>query len=96
MPVQGPAAAHVVAWRRSLDDRHLVVAVPRLVAGKLNGALGLTGFDGTALTLPEGMSVGDEERGNGGSRADLGPVFGRLPVFLHQSWRSRWPIECCA
>lgn len=84
VPVQGPAAAHVVAWRRSLDDRHLVVAVPRLVAGQLNGALGLTGFDGTALTLPEGRSVGDGERGNGGSRADLGPVFGRLPVFLHQ------------
>ena len=84
VPVQGPAAAHVVAWRRSLDDRHLVVAVPRLVAGQLNGALGLTGFDGTALTLPEGRSVGDGERGNGGSRADLGPVFGRLPVLLHR------------
>ncbi|MGF6232404.1 (1-_4)-alpha-D-glucan 1-alpha-D-glucosylmutase [Inquilinus ginsengisoli] len=84
VPAQGPAAAHVVAWRRSLDGRHLVVAVPRLVAGKLNGALGLSGFDGTALTLPDGRSVGDGERGNGGSRADLGPVFGRLPVFLHR------------
>jgi (1->4)-alpha-D-glucan 1-alpha-D-glucosylmutase len=73
-----------VAWRRSLDGRHLVVAVPRLVAGKLNGALGLTGFDGTALTLPDGHSVGDDVRGNEGSRADLGPVFGRLPVFLHR------------
>lgn len=84
VPAQGPAAAHVVAWRRSLDGRHLVVAVPRLVAGKLNGALGLSGFDGTALTLPDGRSVGDEVRGNEGSRADLGPVFGRLPVFLHR------------
>ncbi|MGO1077129.1 malto-oligosyltrehalose synthase, partial [Inquilinus sp. CA228] len=84
VPVQGPAAAHVVAWRRSLDDRHLVVAVPRLVAGKLNGALGLTGFDGTALNLPDGIDGGGDVRGNGGSRADLGPVFGRLPVFLHQ------------
>lgn len=84
VPAQGPAAAHVVAWRRSLDGRHLVVAVPRLVAGKLNGALGLSGFDGTALTLPDGRSVGDEVRGNEGSRADLGPVFARLPVFLHR------------
>lgn len=81
---QGPAAEHVMAWRRSLDGRHLVVAVPRLVAGQLNGALGLTGFDGTALALPDGLDGGDGERGNGGSRADLGPVFGRLPVFLHR------------
>ncbi|WP_343713361.1 malto-oligosyltrehalose synthase [Inquilinus sp.] len=80
---EGPAAAHVVAWRRSLDGRHLVVAVPRLVAGKLNGALGLTGFDGTAVPLPDRPGNGGGERGNGGSRADLGPVFGRLPVFLH-------------
>lgn len=77
---QGPAAAHVVAWRRSLDGRHLVVAVPRLVAGRLNGALGLTGLDGTAVPLPDGPGGG--ERGMGGSLADLGPVFGRLPVFL--------------
>lgn len=80
---EGPAADHVVAWRRSLEGRHLVVAVPRLVAGKLNGALGLTGFDGTALPLPDGPGDGGGERGVGGSRADLGPVFGRLPVFLH-------------
>ncbi|MFE0758594.1 malto-oligosyltrehalose synthase [Inquilinus sp. NPDC058860] len=84
VPAQGPAAAHVVAWRRSLDGRHLVVAVPRLVAGKLNGALGLTGFDGTALSLPDVADGGGDVRGDGGSRADLGPVFGRLPVFLHQ------------
>lgn len=79
---EGPAADHVVAWRRSLEGRHVVVAVPRLVAGKLNGALGLTGFDGTTLPLPDRPGDGGE-RGVGGSRADLGPVFGRLPVFLH-------------
>lgn len=84
VPVQGPAAAHVVAWRRSLDGRHLVVAVPRLVAGQLNGGLGLTGFDGTSLALPDATDGGGGESGGGGSRADLGPVFGRLPVFLHQ------------
>ncbi|WP_395676016.1 malto-oligosyltrehalose synthase [Inquilinus sp.] len=79
---EGPAAGDVVAWRRSLDGRHLVVAVPRLVAGRLNGALGLTGFDGTALPLPDGIDGGGDERGVEGSRADLGPVFGRMPVFL--------------
>ncbi|MGK9167230.1 malto-oligosyltrehalose synthase [Inquilinus limosus] len=80
----GPAAAHVVAWRRSLDRRHLVVAVPRLVAGRLNGALGLAGFDGTVLELPDGTDGGGEERRGVGSRVDLGPVFGRLPVLLQR------------
>lgn len=84
VPAQGPAAEHVVAWRRSLDGRHLVVAVPRLVAGKLNGALGLAGFDGTALALPDEMDAGGEVRGGVGSRVDLGPVFGRLPVLLQR------------
>ncbi|WP_342239263.1 malto-oligosyltrehalose synthase [Inquilinus sp. OTU3971] len=81
---QGPATAHVVAWRRSLDDRHLVVAVPRLVARQLNGALGLTGFDGTALALPDSAESGGGDRGGVGSRVDLGPVFARLPVFLQR------------
>ena len=86
--VSGPAAAHVVAWRRSLDGRHLVIAVPRLVAGRLaqdgkDGGLGLTGFDGTVLTLPDGAGDGERIQQEGvGGRVDLGPVFRRLPLFL--------------
>ncbi|MGO4723555.1 MULTISPECIES: malto-oligosyltrehalose synthase [unclassified Inquilinus] len=79
----GPAAAHVVAWRRSLGDRHIVVAVPRLVAGRLNGGLGLTGFAGTTLQLPRVDNGGDgREQVPGGVPLDLGRPFERLPIFV--------------
>jgi (1->4)-alpha-D-glucan 1-alpha-D-glucosylmutase len=87
LAVQGPLADRVIAFRRSERDRHLVVAVPRLVCEQVvqDGSIRLTGFAGT--TLPD-LPSGRWRDLLGGRTPDLaGPLdldapFSRFPALV--------------
>jgi len=85
LAVEGPAAAHVLAFTREHRSQHLVVAVARHTAGWLAGtsapAIPAACWEGTSIAFPEGSwasLLGDGALAGGTVRAD--EVFGELPV----------------
>lgn len=90
----GAMAEYVLAFRRSRDDRALVVAVPRLASERLNDAASLA-LDWGDTTLATGLAGGtltDVLHGTpvDGDRASLplGDVARHVPVVA-LAWRAR-------
>jgi (1->4)-alpha-D-glucan 1-alpha-D-glucosylmutase len=76
LPVDGPAASHVVAFLRG-DD--VAVVVPRLPVGFAAGG----GWYDTRIELPTGSwwdELGEQE--NPGGTIEVGALLGRFPVAL--------------
>lgn len=85
LTVEGPAAAHVIAFLREHRGQQLVVAVARHTAGWLAGtsapAIPAEHWEGTSITVPEGrwMSIFGEKSLSGG-QVGLAEVLGTMPV----------------
>ncbi|CAN5722087.1 malto-oligosyltrehalose synthase [soil metagenome] len=101
---EGPLAAHVVAFRRSLEDREIIVVAPRLwrtLFGQMDLAPMGEIWNGTTISLPESAAAGSEYvdlfsgrtlktvDSQERSMLNLGDVLAEFPVALI----SRPPVD---
>lgn len=90
LDLEGPRAAHAVAFLRRLGDRVLIVVAPRLVLPLLSPALRLDprAWESTAVLLPAGIGGGFERPLGGGPVHPMGDwlpldaVLAPLPVAV--------------
>lgn len=91
--VTGPASEHVIAFLRELDDRKLIVVVPRLLYTLARGEDVFNNraiWEGTSLSLPSGTDISgwtsllDESSVD--DPMDLSALFDVLPLAL-LNWR---------
>jgi (1->4)-alpha-D-glucan 1-alpha-D-glucosylmutase len=88
LAVDGDRADHVVAYARHLDDRWVVVAVPRLTARfQPEGLWARDGWESTSVELPGEAPAAWVEEVSGlpvstGGRLELGSLFSATPVAI--------------
>jgi (1->4)-alpha-D-glucan 1-alpha-D-glucosylmutase len=93
LEAEGAGAAQVLAFARRLDDRALVVAVPRLAAGRVTGEGLALDWGDTSLVLP-GPAEADLLSGRadvGATRIALAEIAPRLPVVVIRTSLSGLP-----
>jgi (1->4)-alpha-D-glucan 1-alpha-D-glucosylmutase len=90
--VTGPSADHVVAYLRSDGDAaHVLVAVPRLIAGHMQDAewpLGETVWRGTRIVLPPDVHIHRFRQVFTGERIDAPLLEGRVVVDAADVFRA--------
>lgn len=90
LPAEGPAAAHVFAFARTLGDDACIVVLPRWtarLAGEQHGVPGAEAWNGTTLALPaplrrERRNALTGERIAAADALDVGRLFAALPFAL--------------
>lgn len=78
LPVEGPAAADVLAFSRLVDGRAAVGVIARL----RTAVMAPSEFDGTVVLLPEGSWAVKPDGARISGRVDLGELLSRSPVVV--------------